>query len=96
MKYSKELDSEHPMYERTFCLISYRKWKRIKPGRFWKFRLITELALYPRTYMETNLKTAYKICKRYEKRYGVDGRDFYTMVSKIFSDDARQIFLSFK
>lgn len=94
MKYSKELLGNHHVYERTFCLISYKKWKKIRPGRFWKYRLVSELVMYPRSYMDTNIKTVYKICKRFQKRYGLHTNDFYTRISKSFSEKARQEYLT--
>lgn len=92
MKYAKELDkviSECPVHERVF-LIRYKSWKKIKnPGVFWKTRLALKLAFTPKKLLDTNLKTAYKVCKRFEKRkLENDSKQFYTMVSKIVSSKA--------
>lgn len=84
MKYAKELD-KLPLSDRVRC-VSYRKWKKVKdPGRFWKWRLFLEFMSTPTSLMDTNMKTLYKICKRFEKRFGLtDARDFFTRVSKRF------------
>lgn len=92
MKYAKELDkivSCSSFIDKMF-LISYRKWKKMKnPGQFWKAKLTFKLAMTPKKLLDTNLKTAYKVCKRFEKR-GIenDSKNFYTMVSKIVSSKA--------
>lgn len=92
MKYAKELDRVvqccHLM-DRVF-LISYRKWKKVKHlGTFWKNRFFIEMYFTPKHLIDINLKTLYKICKRFEKR-GIshDSNNYYTMISKIFSDKA--------
>lgn len=97
MKYAKELDRilcGYPALDRVRC-VSYRKWKKVKdPGRYWKLQMVLELIIAPVRLLHVNLKTLYKICKRFEKRFGVpDARDFYTTVSKIFSRDARNTLL---
>jgi hypothetical protein len=87
MKYAKELD-KLPLTDRIMC-VSYRKWKKVKaPGKYWKMRLFLEFMMTPMRLIDTNMKTLYKICKRFEKRYSVtDERDFYTRVSKRFYPD---------
>ena len=87
MKYAKELDKLPPADQRM-C-ISYRKWKKVKdPGRYWKWRLYLDFMMRPTCHMDTNMKTLYKICKRFEKRFGIsDARDFFTRVSKRFYPD---------
>lgn len=92
MKYSKELSKiikEHPIYERLF-FIDYKKWKKMKkPGPFWKEKLAFKLMVTPKKLMDTNLKTAYKVCKRFEKRnIESNSKRFYTMISKIVSSKA--------
>ena len=87
MKYAKELD-KLPFTDRIMC-VSYRKWKKVKePGKYWKWCLFLEFMMTPMRLIDTNIKTLYKICKRFEKRFGVtDARDFYTRVSKRFYTD---------
>lgn len=93
MKYAKEFESvlkNYPLYERVF-LINYKKWKKIKtPDPHWKTKLSLKLFMTPtKKLLDTNLKTAYKICKRFEKRNLCgDSKSFYTMVSKIVSSKA--------
>ncbi len=95
MKYAKELDGVLQtcrVSDRLLYLIPYRQWKkRGRPGPLWKLRILLYLLATPIRLLHVNLKTAYKICKRFEKRFGTDGaRDFYTAVSKIVSSDARR------
>lgn len=88
MKYAKELDKLS--LKDKLLMISYRKWKKIKTlGSHWKIRLVFELIMSPRYLLETNLKTLYKLCKRFEKR-GIahDAKEFYTRISKMFSKKA--------
>lgn len=97
MKYAKELDRilrGLPFVDRIRC-ISYRKWKKVsEPGRYWKLRVVLDLLMTPARLVHVNLLTLYKICKRFEKRFGVPGaREFCTKISKIFSSDARDTFL---
>ena len=92
MKYAKELNSvmkKHPIHERIF-LINYKNWKKVKnPGSFWKARLALQMFMTPKKLMDINLKTMYKLCKRFEKRkIENDSKNFYTMVSKIVSSKA--------
>lgn len=85
MKYAKELDKL--CIKDRLLMISYRKWKKFKTlGSYWKIRIIFELMISPRYLLETNLKTIYKLCKRFEKR-GIanDSKEFYTRISKMFS-----------
>ena len=84
MKYAKELD-KLPLSDRVLC-VSYRKWKKVRePGIHWKWRLLLDFMLTPTRLLDTNLKTLYKICKRFEKRFGItDAREFFTRVSKRF------------
>lgn len=93
MKYAKELDSvirETSLMERVF-IISYRKWKRVKflKGQNWKVHMFLKILFSPRHLLETNIKTLYKLCKRFQKRkICEDSNFFYTMISKIFSEKA--------
>ena len=90
MKYAKELDQvihSVPLHERIF-LISYRRWKKVKPGRWWQTRLFIDILLTPKNLIEINIKTLYKICKRLEKRFGISTNEFYNRVSKIFYPNA--------
>ena len=92
MKYAKELDkilSQYSWYDRLVC-ISYRKWKKKKPTDLWKLSLLFEFLMTPKRLIELNLKTLYKICKRFEKRFGIEARCFYTRVSKMFSHRASE------
>lgn len=96
MKYAKELDGV--MQCCSLCdrplLISYRKWKKRTPNVFWKFLLLLSILLTPKHLLDINLKTMYKICKRYEKKHHIcDARCFYTSVSKIVSEKASSTFL---
>lgn len=92
MKYAKELSEiikNHPIHERVF-LIDYKKWKKIKkPDKLWRAKLTFKLMMTPKKLLDRNLKTAYKVCKRFEKRgFENDSKGFYTMVSKIVSSKA--------
>lgn len=93
MKYSKELENvieKIPFYERMF-LIDYKKWKKMKtyPWPFWRTYIKVVLFLTPKRLLDINLKTAYKLCKRFEKRnVETESKSFYTMVSKIVSSKA--------
>lgn len=94
MKYAKELDKvihNVPMYERLF-LISYRRWKKVKPGKWWQIRLAIDILLTPKSLIEINIKTLYKICKRIQKRFGIETNEFYTRISKIFYPKASMTF----
>lgn len=92
MKYAKELDKVvncSSFIDRVF-IISYRKWKKVKNLKtHWKTWLFIDILLTPKHLLDTNLKTLYKICKRFEKRKLCDDSStFYTRVSKIFSEKA--------
>lgn len=91
MKYAKELDNvihNVPLHERIF-IISYRRWKKLKnPGRWWRTLLIIDILMTPKKLLDINIKTMYKICKRLEKRFGLEANEFYNRVSKIFYPDA--------
>jgi hypothetical protein len=93
MKYAKELDltmKNFPLHERIF-LISYRKWKKIRPGPFWKARLAVEVFISPVKLLDVNLKTVYKLCKRFEKRFDLhDAKWFGNMISKIVSTKSNE------
>lgn len=84
MKYAKELDSI-PLYKRIGC-ICYRRWKRLGPIKHWKVFLLLEFLMRP---CEINVKTLYKICKRFKKRFGIDTDLFFTRVSKTFWKPSR-------
>jgi hypothetical protein len=89
MKYAKELDEvieSHPFHERIF-LIKYRSWK--KKNFLNRLYLSFKLYMTPKKLLDINLKTMYKLCKRFEKR-GLenDAKHFYTMISKITSSKA--------
>lgn len=97
MKYAKELDnvvSCSSFIDRVF-LISYRKWKKIKSlKKNWKTWLLIDILFTPKHLLDTNLKTLYKICKRFEKRKLCDDSiSFYTRVSKMFSEKAMITFI---
>lgn len=88
MKYAKELDrilSGYSWFTRRMC-VSYKKWKKKRYiGHYWRWELLTEFLLSPKSLVETNLKTLYKICKRLHKRFSIEGtREFYTWVSRSF------------
>lgn len=92
MKYSRELEKVMetvPFYERPF-LIDYKKWKKMKtPWPFWRTYIKIMLFLTPKKLLDINLKTAYKLCKRFEKRnIETDSKSFYTMISKMVSSKA--------
>lgn len=55
----------------------------------WRTYLKIALFLTPKKLLDTNLKTAYKLCKRFEKReIEKDSKSFYTMISKMVSSKA--------
>ena len=91
MKYAKELDQvigTVPIHERVF-LIPYRRWKKTRrPGKWWQIRLVIDILLTPKKFIEINIKTLYKICKRLQKRFGIETYEFYNRVSKTFYRDA--------
>lgn len=89
MKYAKEIGS-YPWYKRAMC-ISYKKWKKRGPVDGWEYMLFFDFIFTP-MYKDINLKTVYKICKRFEKRYSIDAMSFYTRFSKIFSTNARETY----
>ncbi len=92
MKYAKKLDeilSRYPWYLRVRC-ISYRKWKKFTPTKNWRLWLLWDFLKSPKRLFDLNLMTLYKICKRIEKRFGVEGMVFFTRVSKTFSPEANE------
>ncbi len=95
MKYAKELDQvihTVPIHERLF-LISYRRWKKTKnPGKWWKTKLFIEILLTPKKLLDINIKTLYKICKRIQKKFGIDTNEFYNRISKMFFPHASVTF----
>lgn len=88
MKYSKEV-AGLPWYTRMWC-ISYKKWKKKGPSDHWELWLLLDFICTPWYTRDTNLKTVYKICKRFEKRFGVDAIPFYRRLSRTFSDNANK------
>lgn len=98
MKYAKELDNvinACPFHERIF-LIRYRYWKKMKrPWPMWRTYIKIALLLTPKKLLDTNLKTAYKLCKRFEKKeIEKDSKGFYTMISKMVSSKASTVLLT--
>lgn len=85
MKYARELDSL-PLHKRLGC-ICYRRWKKLGPIRHWKVFLGLEFLLRP---CETNVKTLYKICKRFNKRFGTETDEFFTRLTKTFWGPSRE------
>jgi hypothetical protein len=90
MKYAKELDKIlHDMnpWDRVFC-INYKSWKS-RFDKNWRVSIFIRLCMTPAKFMSLNIKTVYKICKRIQKRFGVQTQDFFNMVSKIFNSESR-------
>lgn len=87
MKYRKELQSilrNFPYYIRKLC-ISYKKWKKAKFDPLWQTKLYIDCAraeYAPKELWDINMKTFYKICKRYEKKYNVPAKEFYNRTVK--------------
>lgn len=90
MKYSKELNQTLKTintFDRIF-IIHYKKWKKMKNlNKNWKFELLLKILFTPKHLLDINLKTLYKICKRFQKRNLCDDSNFfYIMISKRYYD----------
>jgi hypothetical protein len=89
MKYAKELAAQLkalPWWVRVAC-IDYRAWKKKTKTNSWKASLLWDCCkceAFSRYHSvnKINLKTMYKVCKRLEKRYGVESMRFYYQVQK--------------
>lgn len=100
MKYAKELDNKLKSYSFLIKLtcISYRKWKKKKKlNNDWIRELYYDCVkaeLAPKELYETNMKTLFKICKRLEKKFNVEAKQYYNKLVRTnlfkFTANARE------